>query len=482
MRDEGKIAAGCYFVLAAQHPSVVNWHLEGETSALFSWNYNEKGTCVKVEHRSLLKRALIRLAGGHPLNSLHSLRRWEGALFRQVFLSAGVGIATGFLIAAVDYLVRDQAVWFLYDLSAPIAIFLLPLAAIVMARLCIRYFVPGREGELTEDYIFVFHGPNRSMREGNLPGKLLASLITIAGGGALGLEGPAVYLGANLGDSFQKRGGQLFKGEHPKSLLVAGAAAGMAALFKAPLTGVIFALEVPYLNGLAGFALVPALVASTFGYLTFAAMVGSEPLFRVVPPKGFDLGDVFLAVVLGLLCALGARLFAACLHGATSLRDRLPAWASTSIGGLGVGAIAVAVFSCFGKPMTFGPGYKLIQDVMDNRMALPGLAILFAARFAATILTVEGGGIGGLFFPQAVMGFLLGSIAARFAPGATTGLLPLVGLAAFVGAGYRVPLAAVAFVAETTGTAWAFIPAAIASVTAFLAMGGRGISKQQRPF
>lgn len=441
-----------------------------------------RGTGGKGERRSLLKRAWIRFAGAQPLNSLHALRRWERALLRQVLFSAGVGIATGFLIAVVDYLVRDQAVWFLYDLSSPVALFTMPLAAIALARLCIRYLVPGREGELTEDYILVFHDPGRRMREGNLPGKLLASLVTIAGGGALGLEGPAVYLGANLGDSLQKRGGRWFEGEHAKYLLVAGAAAGMAALFKAPLTGVIFALEVPYLNGLAGFALVPALVAATFGYLTFAAMVGSEPLFNVVPPRGFDLGDIFLAVVLGLLCALGARLFAVCLHGATSLRERLPPWASTGLGGLGVGAIAVAVFSLLGQAMTFGPGYRLIQHVVDNRLALSGLVLLFAARFAATVLTVEGGGIGGLFFPQAVMGFLLGSIAARFAPGATTGLLPLVGLAAFVGAGYRVPLAAVAFVAETTGSAWAFIPAAIASVTAFLAMGSRGISRQQRPF
>ncbi len=403
-------------------------------------------------------------------------------LLRQVLLSAGVGIATGFLIAAVDYLVSDQAVWFLYDISTPAVLLLLPFVAIVLARGCIRYAVPSREGELTEDYIHIFHEPKTAMRWSNLPGKLLASLITIAGGGALGLEGPAVYLGANLGDSYQRRQEGLFRGEHRKFLLVAGAAAGMAALFRAPLTGVIFALEVPYLDGLAGFALVPALVASSSGYLTFVLMVGSEPLFRVVPPKGFDLQDIFLAVVLGLLCAIGARLFALCLHGAVSLRERLPVWLSVSLGGLGVGAIAVAVFSIFGQAMTFGPGYRLIQHVMDNRMTFSSLTILFAARFAATILTVEGGGIGGLFFPQAVMGVLLGCMASHFAPGATPGLLPLVGLAAFVGAGYRVPLAAVAFVAETTGTAWAFIPAVIASVTAFLAMGGSGISKMQRTY
>lgn len=320
------------------------------------------------------------------------------------------------------------------------------------------------------------------MRLANLPGKLLASLVTIAGGGALGLEGPAVYLGANLGDSLQRFNERLFAEEHRKMLLVAGAAAGMAALFKAPLTGVIFALEVPYLNGLAGFALVPALVASTSGYLTFAFMVGSEPLFKVVPPKGFDLEDILLAAALGLLCALGARLFAVSLHGAAALRERLPAWASVGLCGVGVGAIAVVVFSLFGQSMTLGPGYRLIQGVLDSRMELSGLAILFAARFMATVLTVGGGGIGGLFFPQAVMGFLLGCIAARFAPGATTGLLPLVGLASFVAAGYRVPLAAVAFVAETTGTAWAFIPGAVASVIAFLAMGSSGISRRQRPF
>jgi CIC family chloride channel protein len=98
---------------------------------------------------------------------------------------------------------------------------------------------------------------------------------------------------------------------------VAGAAAGVAAIFKAPATGAVFALEVPFRDDLARRMLLPSLVAAASGYLTFVAVHGTTPLFEVVGSPDFALGDVLGAVALGAAAGLAARLFAAASAGAS---------------------------------------------------------------------------------------------------------------------------------------------------------------------
>ncbi len=432
----------------------------------------------------MLARTKIRLVSlfGSPLNTLHSLRAREALIARWILSSFVIGVATGLLVAAFDYLLRDQVIWYLYSLRSKPAYALLPVAGLLCAWLATRTLVPSREGELTEDYILVFHDKDRRMRLANLPGKLIASFVTIASGGNMGLEGPAIYTGAILGDSLQNWLGRYFGREDRKMLLVAGASAGMAAIFKAPLTGVVFAMEAPYKDSLAGRALVPALIASSASYVTFAALVGSEPLFGQSGFGRFGVRDILYAALLGLCCGIGARLFVWITHLLKHAFRRLPGATRPLIGGLAVGALGTLVFMAFGEPYIYGPGYMLIRHTLTVQDPLSLLLLLFGAKLLATAFTVAGGGVGGLFFPQAVLGVILGSIFTFLMPGVPGPLFPLIGLAAFVGAGYRTPLAAVAFVAETTGNPWVLIPAMIATVVSFLVMGQAGVSERQQNF
>lgn len=428
------------------------------------------------------RRQEARLLGltGSPHDVRHAIRAREEQVLRWVGISALVGVLTGASVAVFDYVLRDQIIFYLYTASNALLYALLPAVGLALSRWLLIWLVKGGDGQLTEAYISAYHDPARRLGLRDVPGKLLASLVTIGSGGGLGLEGPSVFLGASLGDSIQKHYGRLFSREDAKLLLVAGAAAGMAAIFKAPLTGVIFSFECPYKDGLRSKALVPALVASGSSYVTFVLLVGSEPIFAHAGALEFGLVEVLLAGVLGLLCGAGAWLFVALVRGIRRLLGFLPEWVRPLAAGFAVGGIGALVFWAFGEPLIYGPGYRALRHVLAGADPPALLALLLLAKALSTSLTMAGGGVGGVFFPQAVLGATLGALFGKLAGGADAAIYPLMGAAAFLGAGYRTPLAAVAFVAETTGNPWALIPAMLAAVASVLVMGQRGISDAQR--
>jgi CIC family chloride channel protein len=432
--------------------------------------------------RSLRLKARLLSLAGRPLETRRRWKEGEAIFFRRIGLALLLGVSTGFLVAAFDFLLKDVVVWYLYALHSPAAYVLLPSVGLLLSTLIVGTLVPSREGHLTEDYILLYHAEDRHMRLSNLPGKMLAAFATIACGGSLGLEGPSIYLGANVGDGLQQRMPHLFRGEDRGLLLVAGAAAGMAAIFKAPLTGLIFAMEAPYRNRMATRALVPAMVSASASYLTFAAFAGSEPLFQAAFGRAATLRELGFALFLGLSAGVGARFFVALASAAEGLLHRLPGgpYLRGAAAGLAVGSLGVLVFQVTGEPFIYGPGYRLLRHVLHSPESGEVLLFLLGAKMAATALTLAGGGVGGIFFPLAIMGTLLGAAFGRLTPEAPASFFPLLGAAAFLAAGYRTPLAAVAFVAETTGNPWILIPAMLASVAAFLTMGRKGVSRNQR--
>ncbi|MEJ2367958.1 MAG: chloride channel protein [Acidobacteriota bacterium] len=429
-----------------------------------------------------LKRLWIRALSlsGSPLTAHHVIKAREELLLRWVGFSLAIGTVTGLGVAAFDYLLRAKVVRALYGLGNAWFYLVLPALGLVAAYASVRWLVPSREGSLTEDYVMVFHDRRKHMRLGNLPGKMLASFLTLASGGSMGLEGPSIYMGATMGDWLQTKFKKLFRREDLKLLLVAGGAAGMAAIFKAPLTGLVFAMEAPYKDSLAARALIPALIASASSYITFVIIAGSEPIFaQQGGPHKFSVMDIIFAVMLGVCCGVGARLFVWFTRFAEKLLHGISPLGRAILGGLIVGILGATVFYVFHEPFIYGPGYMLLKHVLNSHEPFWMLAFLFGAKMAATSFTVAGGGVGGLFFPQAVLGAVMGAGFAHLIPGADGALYPLIGLAAFVGAGYRTPLAAISFVAETTGNPWALIPAMMASVVSFLIMGQKGISDKQ---
>jgi CIC family chloride channel protein len=132
-----------------------------------------------------------------------------------------------------------------------------------------------------------------------------------------------------------------------------------------------------------------------------------------------------------------------------------------------------------GQSLTLGTGYATIEWIMDDH-ALWLLVAIFFIRCLATATTLAGGGVGGLFIPLVVAGAIVGRTIGEVVHPSDPVLYVILGMAAFLGAGYRVPLAAVVFVAETTGQPGFIVPAMFAVVAAELVMGQQSITQYQR--
>src|SRR5262249_29936447 len=155
-----------------------------------------------------------------------------------------------------------------------------------------------------------FHDSEHSLGLRALAARMVAGITTLASGAPMGLEGPSLYLGASIGDTLERRAPRLLSARNRRLLLVARAAAGVAAIFRAPATGAVFALEVPYQDNFARNMLAPALVGSASSYLVFVAIHGTAPVLAVTGSPPFSFKDLTAALVLGLLAGVGARTFA----------------------------------------------------------------------------------------------------------------------------------------------------------------------------
>jgi CIC family chloride channel protein len=398
---------------------------------------------------------------------------------QAIVLAAVTGVITGLGVALFEWLTREVIFDHVHRLAAGWQI-AAPGAGLLLAAAALRWLAKGASPSTADEYIHNFH-EERRLPLAPVAGRMVASVATLGFGGAMGYEGPSIYFGAAAGSGLQGRLSRFFSREDTKVLLVAGAAAGVAAIFKAPATGLVFALEVPYQEDFARRMLLPAGIAAAISYLTFVAIHGTEPLFAVSGSPPFDLRDLGGALVLGALCGVGARLFTLLLLYAKRVSAATPPLVRALVGGAGLAALGALSYVAFDRNLTIGAGYDNLAWAFDPKRAVSLVLLLFVMRALATVLTVGGGGAGGLFIPLVIEGALLGRAVGGLFRSAASGsnFFPLIGVSAFLGAGYRVPLAAVVFAAESTGRPGFIVPGLIAAVVAQLFMGRASVSPYQ---
>jgi CIC family chloride channel protein len=410
------------------------------------------------------------------------LRALAGRSREVVLAAALVGAVTGLGVAGFERLTVNV----IFDRGvAHLPLWLLafaPGAGLAFATLWLRGPGRGLSPSTADVYLQAFHAQAPIEVRGSVH-RIIASIATLGMGGALGLEGPSIFLGATVGSAAQQRFRRLLGGADPNLLLVAGAAAGIAAIFKAPATGAIFAIEVPYQDDLARRMLLPALVGAASGYVALAAVNGTAPLFPISGSPPISFADLAGAAALGIVSGIGARAFAWLLRRAKRVSQsahpylRHPVVRVASAGG------AIAAMFALGRILTgqslvITPGYGVVTWALDPRRSVALLVAILLLRCLATSATVAGGGAGGLFVPLVVGGALVGRAFGQ-AFGLENSLFLVLGIAAFLGAGYRVPLAAVMFVAESTGRPGFVVPALIAAVVAELVMAHASVTEYQ---
>src|SRR3954471_16845220 len=257
----------------------------------------------------------IRLASAGRREELRAL----ASRSQQVVLLAAVtGVTTGLIVAAFDRIVVDLLLDHLFRLD-PWVLAIAPgmgLSAAYMAR---RVVGNRCSPSTADDYLLAFHRRAHTLGARAYVARTIAAGFTLGSGGPMGMEGPSMYSGAVVGWNVQHRLPRVFRDADRRVLLVAGAAAGVAAIFKAPATGAVFALEVPYRDDLARRMLLPALVASAAGYLVFVAVNGTSSLFPVDGTPAFAIRDLLGAVAVGVIAGIGARGFAWMLRHAKNV-------------------------------------------------------------------------------------------------------------------------------------------------------------------
>lgn len=403
-------------------------------------------------------------------------RGWKPTAELIVAASA-IGIVTGIVALALEHLV-DDVVEKLFD--GPVWLPAVALVVGALATAVVVRFAAGRSTASTEVYIDEFHEDAPTVESKYAPGRLLAAFTTLGSGAPLGMEGPAVYTGTVVATGLRRRWPTLGGVSH-NPLLVAGAAAGVAAVFKTPVAGAIFALEVPFRGRLAGERVLPAIFGSATGFLTMASIDGVEPELQIAALE-LTYARCFGAIALGLLIGIAAHGVIASVRFAEWLAERGSPWIRALIGGgvlAGLYAIGRAISD---EPIALASGNNVIEWALEPGHAVGLLIAVFVLRALGPSVAIAGGGVGGLFVPLMAVGAVLGRLFADVAPADDdVELYVIVGAAAMLGAGYAVPLTAVVFVAEYTGQAAAIVPGLLAMAAVRLVVGSRSVSEGQVP-
>jgi len=403
------------------------------------------------------------------------LRKWF--LFSFV-----IGILVGLAVAGVDNIIYSELWSYMHGFTSNYFLaFALPFTGIMAAALIVHRFASNPNIHSTEEVIRAYHEDNGQINLASFPAKVAASILTIGFGGSAGMEGPSIYIGASAAawskQIFRRFG---FEDADLRWMVLAGAAAGISAIFKAPLTGIVFSLEVPYKDDFAHDALIPSLIASVTSYMVFVSVAGVGPLFKAPKLYAINYQDLLLSIVLGLICGLSARLFVMFFHWfGRFIRNKSANFMQNVMSGSVVmGLVGVTSIMLFNAPYALGTGYEAINDILAGKMLAWQLIVLFLLKVLGTSATMAAGGVGGIFIPMIVMGTAVGGAFSRLIS-ADNSLYPIIGMAAFLGAGYNTPLAAVTFIAETTGSPGFIIPGLIAAVS-YTISGRRSISIHQR--
>jgi chloride channel protein, CIC family len=381
------------------------------------------------------------------------------------FLALIAGVATGLLGAAFRLALargdrfRDSVV--AWAQGEPLAGFLLIIgvaAATALAAWLVRHFspdaagsgIPVVEAELGEKR------PDAPLRL--IPVKFIGGLLAMGAGLALGREGPTIQMGASLAHLF----GTTFRrnGDECRALLAAGAGAGLATAFNAPIAGAVFVLE-ELVRRFETRITITTLGASAGAIAVAQVFLGQGTDFRVEPLPYPGFGVVPIHIGLGIVAGLLGVAYNRALLGALAATRRLhnvPVELRAALVGAAVGLLAWLA------PGAVGGGDSITQRTLGGTESLAALSLLFLLRFGLGPVSYAVGTPGGLFAPMLVLGaqsgLVFGTLCSRWFPSvvAHPTEFAVVGMAAFFTAVVRTPVTGIILVIEMTGRPTLFLP------------------------
>lgn len=360
-----------------------------------------------------------------------------------------------------------------------------PVVGIFLAGLFVRYVVKDDISHGVTKILYALSRRQSRIKKHNVWSSVFASSITIGFGGSVGAEAPIVLTGSAIGS----RLGTIFKME-PRTLMLlvgCGAAGAVAGIFKAPIAGLVFTLEVLMID-LTMTSLLPLLIsavtAATLSYIT----TGTEAMFKFHLDQPFEMGRIPYVILLGIFCGLVSLYFTRMMNSVEGVFGKLHSpWSKLLVGGA---MLSVLIFLF---PPLYGEGYDTIElllngtsneewdTVMNNsffygnsRLLLLYLMLIILFKVFASSATNGGGGCGGIFAPSLYLGCIAGFVFSHFSNEFdVTTYLPeknfaLMGMAGVMSGVMHAPLTGVFLIAELTGGYDLFLPLMMVSVSSYL--------------
>ncbi len=379
-------------------------------------------------------------------------------------LAAVIGCVTGLVAVAFHFGLGTAIEW----VRKPWTLGVLPrwsFAAVpAVGGLIVGLFIhkvakaPETAGQGTDRMIYSFHHQGGNVRARVAPVKFLASIVTLSTGGSAGYEGPISQIGSSIASTICKffKMPRMMRGQ----FLLAGTAAGLGAIFKAPLAGALTSVEMLYREDFESNAFATSIISSVVSFAVYVTFVGTSPLIGGVPVFPFTGGvDLFACALLGILCFPFSYLYVRCYYASERRFNKwaVPAWIKPAVGGTFISLLVLAF------PEVSGGGFEFIDNLMAGLVphTLGGVLLLLGiaiAKIVATALTVGSGGSGGVFGPSLFIGGVVGAMFAGICELVLPGFIRmpemfiLVGMASFFAGATKAPIAGVVMVCEMTGS------------------------------
>ena len=397
-------------------------------------------------------------------------------------LTAFAGLFLKWLTAQIQYVLTYR-----FDVTDSNPLYLVyPVIGIFLTGLFVRYVVKDDISHGVTKILFAIARKQSKIKAHNTWSSVIASAITIGFGGSVGAEAPIVLTGSAIGSNL----GRLFRMNSKTLMLLVGcgAAGAVAGIFKAPIAGLVFTLEVLMIDLTMG-ALLPLLISCvTAAGVTFA-ISGTNTIFEFHLQDAFAVEKIPAYILLGIFCGLVSLYFTRTMN---SLEDVFRKYSSPYVKLLIGGATLSILIYLF--PSLYGEGYELIELLLNGRgpadwdtamdsslfyghgnLLLLYLALVLIFKVFASTATNGGGGCGGIFAPSLFLGCISGFIFARlWNINQCLGIhLPernfaMIGMAGLMSGVMHAPLTGIFLIAELTGGYQLFMPLMIVSVCAYL--------------
>jgi len=416
-----------------------------------------------------------------PLKDLFHFTHFTRFYRLYVPASVLVGIVCGLFMVLLQLMI-DSAIF----AFSVLPIFVAPLIGGAFSGFLIYLGRKEIQGSGISKAIEMTHKPS-SLRKGTAFTKLLATSVSIGSGNPVGREGPAVLIGASVGNTIGRKLG--FRDDsHLRVFLMMGSAAATAGIYKAPLGGALFATEAPYRRDARLGYFVPTVLAALSSFVVFIGLYplitgnGAGPLFTFSAAFSFSIVEIPLLVVFGIIAGFISIVFAVSLMATRNFFTvQFPDWADPIVGSL-LACVVIFVTSLFVDPsLTIaGMGYEVINTLASHPAPLLMIVILlFGKLFASSFVVagkVSGGVLASSLFVGAMLGLLFGEI---FFPANVPAFMVL-GMGAVLAATTNTPVATTIMMLEMSHSFDLVIPLVICICVSYLVSGGTSLYEGQK--